>query len=139
LAQTFLTIDKLIQATTDELLKINDVGEIVAISITNYFSNKNNLDVIKQLKTLGLNMTYFFNQHQSLINKNSPYYQKNFVITGAFNLPRHEIKRLLEVKFDAKVTDSINKNTDYLIVGENGGSKLIKANKLEIKVIYDKI
>ena len=61
---------------------------------------------------------------------------KVFVITGSFNKSRNEIKNYLESVFNAKVTDSVSKKTDYLIVGENAGeSKLKKANDLKIKII----
>lgn len=139
LAKTFRTLDRLINSSLDELLKINDVGEMVAISIVDYFKNSENMKLINTLKDLGVNMSYLSQVDESQINKNSPYYQKSFVITGSFDIARHEIKKILETKYDAIVNDAITKNTNYLIVGENGGSKIEKANKLGIKIIKDKI
>jgi DNA ligase (NAD+) len=84
-------------------------------------------------------MSYISQVNEKEIDKTSPYYQKNFVITGSFDIARHEIKKMLEMKYDANVSDSITRNTNYLIVGENGGSKIEKANKLGIEIIKDKI
>jgi DNA ligase (NAD+) len=69
----------------------------------------------------------------------SPYYQKTFVITGSFDIPRHEIKRKLEQKFDANVVDAISRSTNYLIIGANAGSKIENAQKLGITTFEEKI
>jgi DNA ligase (NAD+) len=139
LAKTFRTIDNLAKAPLEKLIKINDVGETVGISIIDFFQNSSNQKLIHDLKTLDVNTIYLSNVDESKINVNSPYYQKTFVITGSFDIPRHEIKKLLEQKFDANVGDTISKTTNYLIVGEDGGSKIEKANKLGINIIKDKI
>jgi DNA ligase (NAD+) len=132
-------MNKLMMANLVELTNVNDIGETVAISIVNYFHNPKNLDLLKQLKVLGINMDYLSSNTGAAINRNSPYYQRNIVITGSFTISRQQIKQILENKFDAKVTDSITKNTDYLIVGKNGGNKLTKANELGIKLIHEEI
>jgi DNA ligase (NAD+) len=139
LSQTFRSLDALSKTTLEDLMKINDVGQTVAISIIDYFKNIENIKLINELKTLGVNFNFVSSIDENNIDKTSPYYQKNFVITGSFDIARHEIKKLLESKYDANVSDAITKNTNYLIVGENGGSKLEKANKLGIKLIYQKI
>jgi DNA ligase (NAD+) len=139
LAKTFRDIDILAKATLAELLQVNDIGETVAISIKDYFENENNKQLIAQLIHLGVNSKYISNFNEADIDKNSPYYHKTFVITGSFEIPRHLIKQLLEQKFDANVVETITRTTDYLIAGENGGSKLEKATKLGIKIINDKI
>lgn len=139
LAKHFNSIDNLMNASLLDLQKINDIGETVAISIVDYFKNENNIKLISDLKSFGVNTEYISTSDSSIINKDSPYYQKKFCITGSFDIPRSEIKRLLEIKFDAYVSESVNNTTDYLIVGENGGSKQQKANKLGVKIIKDKI
>ncbi|MDR3163657.1 MAG: NAD-dependent DNA ligase LigA [Mycoplasmataceae bacterium] len=139
IAKKFQTMNKLMMANLVELTNVNDIGETVAISIVNYFHNPKNLDLLKQLKVLGINMDYLSSNTGAAINRNSPYYQRNIVITGSFTISRQQIKQILENKFDAKVTDSITKNTDYLIVGKNGGNKLTKANELGIKLIHEEI
>ena len=139
LAKTFRTLDNLMTLSVDDLLKINDIGETVAISIVDYFANQENIKLINELKSLGVNTTYLSQIDDTKVDKTSIYYQKNFVITGSFDIARHEIKRLLESKYDANVADAITRNTNYLIIGENGGSKIDKANKLGIKLIKEKI
>lgn len=139
LAKTFRTLDNLINSSLDELIKINDIGETVAISIVDFFKNNENLKMINELKKFNININYSSQVDEKSIDKTSPYYQKNFVITGSFDIARHEIKKLLEAKYDAVVSDSITRNTNYLIVGENGGSKIDKANKLGIEIINNKI
>jgi DNA ligase (NAD+) len=84
-------------------------------------------------------MNYVSKNDSNKLDKTSPYYQKSFVITGSFDIPRHKIKELLEQKYDANVLETVTKSVDYLIVGKDGGSKQEKANKLGIKVITDKI
>jgi DNA ligase (NAD+) len=139
LAKAFRNIDNLANATLEELTKINDVGEIVGISIIDFFQDLSNRQLIQDLKTLGVNINYIPSIYESNLEVNSEYYQKTFVITGSFDIPRHEIKKRLEQKYDANVVDAISRSTNYLIVGENGGSKIEKANKLGIKIIQAKI
>jgi DNA ligase (NAD+) len=139
LAKTFRSIDAISKASIEELIKINDIGSTVAVSIVDYFKNEANQKLISDLKQVGINTKYISNIDETKIDKNSPYYQKTFVITGSFDIPRHEIKKLLEIKYDANVIDAITKNTNYLIVGENGGSKLEKAQKLNVTIINHKI
>lgn len=139
LAKKFRTLENLTRTSLDELLKINDIGETVGISIVDYFKNQENIKLIDELKRLNINFSFLSQVDESKIDKSSPYYQKNFVITGSFDIARHEIKKLLEIKYDAIVTDSITRNTNFLIVGESGGSKIDKANKLGITIIRDKI
>ena len=86
-----------------------------------------------------MNTNYISKSNITAEARNSEYYQKSFCITGSFDISRDKIRELLIQKYDANVTNSINKSTDYLIVGENGGSKLEKAEKLGIKLIYNKI
>jgi len=139
LAKTFLNIDNLASASMEQLLTIEDIGQTVAISIIDYFKNESNQHLITQLKDIGVNTQYLMPDNNQL-DKNSEYYQKNFVITGSFDIPREEIKKLLVLKYDAKVTDSLTKTTDYLLVGQNAASKLDKAKQNpHIKIIYNKI
>jgi DNA ligase (NAD+) len=139
LAKTFRTIDSLANASLEELFKVKDVGEVVAISIVDFFKNEANQQLIKDLKAIGVNMSFISNFEKGNLLVNSPYYQKTFVITGSFDISRHEIERKLEEKYDAILTNTISKTTDFLIVGENGGSKELKANKLKIPILREKI
>ena len=139
LAKHFKNIDAIANTSREELVNLKDIGEVVSTSIYDWFHNKNNLKLIENLKKLGINTNYISKTNISNENKNSDYYQKSFCITGSFDISRDKIRDLLIQKYDANVTNSVNKSTDYLIVGENGGSKLTKAEKLCIKLIYDKI
>ncbi|GHU31724.1 hypothetical protein FACS1894166_03690 [Bacilli bacterium] len=139
LAKTFRSMEAISKASVEDLVKINDIGSTVAVSIVDYFKNESNKKLIYDLKEVGVNTHYISNVDESKIDKTSPYYQKSFVITGSFDISRHEIKKLLESKYDANIIDAITKNTNYLIVGENGGSKLEKAQKLNIPIINHKI
>jgi DNA ligase (NAD+) len=127
------------KAKVEELLNINDVGETVAVSIVDYFNNHFNQQLIRDLKSLGVNTEYVSTASSGSIDTNSPYFQKTFVITGTFSMPRHEIKKYLETKYDANVSESVSKSTDYLLAGSDAGSKLEKAQKLSIKIITEEI
>ncbi|MDE6477017.1 MAG: hypothetical protein K2L48_02355 [Mycoplasmoidaceae bacterium] len=139
LAKHFNTMDNLMNASMVDLQKITDIGETVGVSIIDYFKNENNIQLINDLKNFGVNMNFISKVSVSDENKSSIYYQKKFCITGSFDIPRSEIKRLLEIKYDAYISESVNATTDFLIVGENGGSKQQKANKLGITIIKEKI
>ncbi len=139
LAKHFKNIDNLADASIEELTNLNDVGLIVANSIYHFFHDVNNQKLINDLKQLGLNTNYLGNNNIKQSDKDSPYYQKTFCITGSFDISRNEISDLLIKKFDAKVVNSVSKSLDYLIVGENAGSKEQKAKDLGIKIINTKI
>ncbi|VWL85338.1 NAD-dependent DNA ligase LigA [Oceanivirga miroungae] len=126
-------IDLLINSTYDDLIKIKGVGEVAAKSILKYFSDENNLRIIYGLKEIGLN----FENEKIKIKDNLKMKDKTFLATGTLvNFKREEIKEL--VKLNAgKYLSAVSKNLDYLIVGENAGSKLEKAKKLNIKIISE--
>ena len=139
LAKHFKNIDALAKATKEELVALKNIGEVVSTSIYDWFHNQKNLTLVTNLKKLGINTNYISKSNITDEARNSEYYQKSFCITGSFDISRDKIRELLIQKYDANVSNSINKSTDYLIVGENGGSKLEKAEKLGIKLIYNKI
>lgn len=136
IAIVFKTLDKLMKATKEELLVIDDVGEILANEIIDFFKNEYNLEIINKLKSFGLN-TEFRMDLTGLenINIDEQYLNKTFVITGTFSIPRNEIKNILENVYHAKVVNTISKKVDYLLAGEAGGSKLEKATSLNIPII----
>ncbi|MBP3634917.1 MAG: NAD-dependent DNA ligase LigA [Bacilli bacterium] len=134
LCEYYKTMDNLIKADFDELKTINEIGDIIAKSVVDYFSNEKNLNLINRLKGYNLNMRYLgkdINTSNELING------KTFVITGTLSLPREEIKEKLE-SMGANVTSSVTKKTDYVIVGDNPGSKYDKAKSLNIKILDEK-
>ncbi len=130
LAKNYPNIDLLKNVSVEELTKINDIGEIMALSIYDYFHNENNLNLIEELKSLGLNMKYL----GSKINKKETFADKKFVITGTISfIARDRLKELIE-SYGGKCIDSVSKKTDVVIVGDTPGSKFDKAKELSIEI-----
>ena len=133
LAMYFGEMDKFMKADYDLLKNIPDVGDIIAKSITDYFSKDENIKLINNLKALNINMDYL---GEKVDNSNEEIYGKTFVITGTLSNPRDVYKEKLE-SLGANVTGSVTKKTDYVLVGENPGSKYDKAISLGIKIISE--
>ena len=133
LANYFGNIDKLINADYDLLKNIPEIGDIIARSIIDYFSDEDNIKLINNLKELGINMEYLGTK---VNNSNENVSGKTFVITGTLSNPRDVYKETLE-NLGANVTSSVTKKTDYVLVGENPGSKYDKAKELGIKIISE--
>lgn len=130
LASNFKTLEKLIEATEEELVAINDIGDIIAKSVVTYFSNKNNLDEIRRLKELNVNMKYLGKE----VIENINFKNKSFVITGTLEkYSREDAKEIIE-SLGGKTVDSVSKKTSVVIVGDKPGSKYDKAKKLEIDI-----
>lgn len=137
IAQKFLNIDLLINADEESLIAVSDVGEILAKEIYAFFKNEKNLNVIKELKELGVNMTYLVSEIEPPKVLYEDYLNKTMVITGTFSIPRDEIKTILENTYNIKFVNTVSKNVDYLLAGNEPGSKLAKANNLNISVIKE--
>ena len=130
LAQHFNTLDNLINATEEALTIIPDIGDIIAKSIREYFSNEENMEIINKLKELGLNTNYLGKK----IEKNDNFFGKSFVLTGSLELyTRDEAKEIIE-SLGGKTVDSVSKKTSVVIVGANPGSKYTKAKELDIPI-----
>lgn len=129
LSRKFGDIDIIINASFEELSQINDIGEIMAKSITDYFSDKNNLELIERFKSVGINMT-------SLDEINDLRFMgKTFVLTGTLDkYTRNEATEIIE-KFGGKTSSSVSKKTDFVLAGIEAGSKLKKAQTLGVKII----
>ncbi len=127
LAKHFKNMDNLINTDFDTLNNIKEIGDVIAGSITNYFSNDKNIDLISKLKEYGLNMNYLGKEEIS-----SNISGKTFVLTGTLvNTTREDATKIIEEK-GGIVTNSVSKKTDVVIVGDNPGSKYDKAKKLGI-------
>lgn len=132
LAKRFKSIDALINATKEELLKIDDVGDVVATSLITYFNDENNKKLISMLKKSNVNMLYLGNDN---INESNFFYNKKCVITGSFiKFNREEIKNYIE-SHGGTTSESVSKKTDYVLKGELPGSKIKKATELGITII----
>lgn len=131
LAAAFGSIEKLAEATEDDLLKIPDIGQIVAESILAYFSDEDNLKQLSELKELGLK-PYFEDPNQL------PLHGQSYIISGTLDsMGREEAEDILRRK-GATITSGVVKTTTALIVGTKPGkSKLEKAEKLGIKIITE--
>ena len=134
LASAFGSIDNLMNAGREELLQTEDVGEKLADSIMDYFSNPDNLKLIAELKELGLK----FEMEESKVQRVSDLLNgKSIMITGVYSISREQMKEYIEAH-GGKVASSVSSRTDYLLAGEKSGeSKLRKAEKLGIPVISE--
>ena len=133
LAMYFGNIDKLIIADYNLLKNIPDIGDIIAKSIVDYFNDEKNIKLINYLKSINLNMNYL---GEKIDTSNTNINGKTFVITGTLSKSRDYYKEKLE-SLGAKVTNSVTKKTDYVLLGENPGSKETKALELGIKIINE--
>lgn len=132
LAINYRNIDKLMSAKYEDLVKIQDIGEVIADSVYKFFKEEKNIKTINELKLLGVNMKYKGNES---IDDN--FNNKTFVLTGTLSkLTRDEASIEIENR-GGKVTSSVTKKTDYVIVGENPGSKYQKAKDLNINILNE--
>ena len=133
LCEYYKTMDNLIKADFDELKSIEEIGDKIAKSVVDYFDDEKNIELINKLKEHGLNMRYL---GKEVNTSNDKVNNKTFVITGTLSIPRDDIKEKLE-SLGANVTTSVTKKTDYVIVGENPGSKYTKAQELGITILNE--
>lgn len=134
LASNYKNIDNIINATYEELSSINNIGDVIASSVRNYFDNEDNIKLINNLKDLNVNMDYIGKS----ININEYFANKTFVLTGSLEtMTREEAGALIE-EMGGKVTNSVTSKTSALITGSDPGSKYEKAIKLGIEIINEK-
>lgn len=135
LARHFKTIDSLINATLDDLLEIDGIGEVMAKSILSYFHNEENLKMVERLRQYGLQMSLSEEQLQGASDKLAG---KSIVISGVFSHhSRDEYKTLIE-QHGGKNVGSISGKTSFILAGDNmGPSKLQKAEKLGIPIVNE--
>lgn len=128
----FKTMENLQNASIDELTAVNDIGEISAECIRSFFGKEENQDMIRRLNEYGVTM-----QSKELEVVDSVLQGKTVVVTGTLpTLGRKEAAELIE-KYGGKVSGSVSKKTDYVLAGENAGSKLTKARELGVSVITE--
>lgn len=130
LAERYGSLEKIMQASVEELTAIEDIGEVVAGSIKDYFSDAENIKMIGRLFAAGVKPIYSE-------KKEGIFSGMKFVLTGELEgLVRSEAKKLIEEE-GGEVMSSVTKNTDIVVAGENAGAKLEKALKLNVE-IWDK-
>lgn len=130
LATRYKTLDKLMEASLEELTSINDIGEIIARSIKEYFSIEYNCNIIKKLIELQLNTTYL----GQTVELDENFANKTFVITGTLStMSRDEAKEKIEL-LGGKTSSSVSKKTSAVIVGDAPGSKYDKARELNVEI-----
>ncbi|MFC0189971.1 NAD-dependent DNA ligase LigA [Fictibacillus aquaticus] len=137
IAQKFETMDALMNASRDELLAIDEIGDKMAESVELYFSKPEVAELVSELRDHGVNMEYKGPKLVKAEDIDSIFAGKTVVLTGKLSiLTRNEAKEKLE-RLGAKVTGSVSKNTDMLIAGEDAGSKLEKAQSLGVPVMSE--
>lgn len=128
----FGSIPELVKASQEELTEVNDVGEITALSICNYFEEEKNQRILERLEAYGVNM-----EQEEATGQAATLEGLTFVITGTLpSMDRKEAAALIEAH-GGKVTGSVSKKTNYLLAGENAGSKLTKAQDLGIEILTE--
>ena len=133
LAVQFKNMDNLMNASVEQLSEIRDIGPTTAEYIVEFFKEPSNIEMINQLKMLGVNMEYIDNS----IENDSVFNGKTVVLTGTLErFSRNEATQLLE-NMGAHVSSSVSKNTDYVIYGTEAGSKLEKANQLGVATLSE--
>ncbi len=130
LAQHFGNLDALIKADTESLMQVNDVGPVVAEAVYQFFQEQHNLDVIAEMRRLGV--------HWADIQKKTPsaaFAGKTFVLTGTLpTLKRDQAQALIEAQ-GGKVSGSVSAKTSYVVAGAEAGSKLEKAQQLNVAIL----
>ena len=133
LATHFGSLDKIGSATEEELFAVRDIGEVVARSIVTWFSREENQELVARLRRAGLNLTA---QQTAVRSGGTKLAGKTFVLTGTLSEPREDVKERI-IAAGGKVSSSVSKKTDYIVAGENAGSKLDDAQRLGIQVLSE--
>lgn len=134
LAEHYGSLESLSQATKDEIVALENLGETIADSLVTYFANEEVHELMAELKKAGVNLTYKGLTSQDLANVVSPFKDKTVVLTGKLTqYNRNQAKELIE-ELGGKVTGSVSKKTDIVVAGEEAGSKLTKAQSLGVTV-----
>ncbi len=133
LCERFNDIDSIINATADDIEKIDGFGTVMAQSVEKAFKESHRLNLINRFKEYGLNMVY----KSAFGSSDKRFEGKTFVLTGTLpTMKRRDAQELIE-RFGGKVSSSVSKKTSYVVAGEDSGSKLIKAQQLGIQIISE--
>jgi DNA ligase (NAD+) len=131
LCDKFGDLDNIMNATAEQIAEIDGFGEVMANSVFKAFHEQHMIKLVQRLRDCGLNMSYVRTQ------VDDRFAGKTFVLTGTLpTLKRDEAKALIE-KYGGKASGSVSKKTDYVLAGEEAGSKLTKAQQLGITIITE--
>ena len=136
LARHYKTIDAIAVASQEELVAVNEIGTIIAMSVADFFSDEKQIEIIRRLKEYGIQLAI---SKAELEGQTEVLNGETFVISGVFHeVSRTELKKLIE-KNGGKVSSSISAKTSYLVAGDKmGPSKLEKVKKLGIPMLSEK-
>jgi len=133
LAAHFKSMENLVNASEEEIESIYDIGSSISKSIISYFANRQNLDILNKLKSAGLNF-----ETSKKVMSGGVLNNKSFVLTGTLSsMSREEAKNIIISK-GGKFVSNVSKKTDYVVVGDNPGSKFKKAKELGVKILSEK-
>jgi DNA ligase (NAD+) len=133
LARHFGSVDALKNASVDELKAIHEIGPVMAQSIHDFFHEEENLAVLDKLEKAGVRME---EEERKAPSAPQIFAGKTFVFTGALSMPRPEAEALVKVR-GGKASGSVSKKTDFVVAGEEAGSKLDKARELGVRIITE--
>jgi len=137
LARNFEKLEYLYHVQPERIIQIRQIGEKIARSVSDFFHDAENLETLKTLKSLGLELTNPDFEGKTTEKGKRPLEGQTIVITGTLPKPREEVEERIE-SLGGHASLAVSKNTDYVIVGENPGSKLQRARSLGVKTIsYD--
>jgi DNA ligase (NAD+) len=132
LAENFGTLEKVISADIEKINDVENIGPAVSKSLFEFFRNQNNLNFIKKLQKNGVII------EKTQKRQVGKFTNTSFVLTGTLSKMSREIAKSKIQELGGKVSESVSKNTDYVVEGENAGSKLLKAKKLGVRVLSEK-
>ena len=133
LANHFQNLDRLKESSFEELSSLQDVGDITADAIVSFFKDEHNLEVIEKLRQYGINFTIL---HPLVEAKDNFFKGKKFVLTGTLSVSRDVMTKRIEA-LGGKSSSSVSKATDFVLAGDEAGSKLDKARKLNVRVFSE--
>ena len=134
LVDNLMTIKQLMAATADDLQSVQGIGPQIAVSVVRFFADKHNRRIIERLETAGVQLV----RKKARAAVSQRFAGKTFVLTGTLSsLTRDEARQRIE-SMGGKVVSSVSKNTDFVVVGEEPGSKLEKARELDRPLLDEK-
>jgi len=134
LVKHYKTIDAMVQAMEEDLIAVDEIGERIAESVISFFAKAENKLIIERLKRYGVQLEI---GAEALANQKDTLQGKTFVVSGVFEMPRNDLKKLIE-QHGGKVGSSISSRTSFLIAGDKmGPSKKEKADKLKITILNE--